>query len=114
MATTTEQLKRLQREVETLKRQVAELRRGKNGGQRAKKERKTTASPSLGRALSDNERADEILRRAGLLAELTPEEKARAAQWRAIPEEERQQILDEFYNLKLEKPLSQIIIENRR
>lgn len=64
--------------------------------------------------LSERERVREILREAGMLAELTPEEKARAARWRALPEEEKKRIWDEFFNLKLDKPLSAIIIENRR
>lgn len=113
MATTAEQLKRLQRDVETLKKRVAALERGTNSKRRVAKPQQV-APRSRKRALSENERADEILRRAGLLAELTPEEKAMAAEWRALPEEERQRILDEFYNLKLDKPLSEIIIENRR
>ncbi len=104
MATTAEQLKRLQREVAALKRQVAELRR-KNDKQRTSARR---------RVLSENEHADEILRRAGMLSEATPEEKALVAEWEAEPKAERQRLMDEFYNLKLNKPLSDIIIENRR
>lgn len=105
MATTTAQLKKLQREVETLKKKVARLER-KNGG------RKPVAR-KITRGLSDRERVQQVLRNAGLLAELTPEEKARAAEWRALPEQEKQRIRDELWNLKLERPLSQIIIENR-
>jgi hypothetical protein len=64
--------------------------------------------------MTERERVDEILRKAGMLAELTPEEKAMAAEWRALPEDEKKRIQDEFYNLKLDKTLSEIIIENRR
>jgi len=58
--------------------------------------------------------AQTIARRAGLLAELPPAAKARAARWRALPAAERARILDEFYHLKLERPLSDLISENRR
>ena len=54
---------------------------------------------------ADLKTPDEIVRKAGLLSELPPAAKARAARWRALPEEERKRILDEFYNLKLDKSL---------
>ncbi|OGO40397.1 MAG: hypothetical protein A2Z03_05180 [Chloroflexi bacterium RBG_16_56_8] len=104
MATTETEIKRLWREVEKLKKQVSELERKNGGKRRATLPRH--ASP-------ERARVREILSDAGLLAELTPEEKARAAEWRALPEEEKQHVRDELWNLKLEKPLSQIIIENR-
>lgn len=105
MVTTAAQLKKLQREMEALKKKVARLERKDDGPKPAR--RKIT------RGLSERERVEEALRDAGLLAELTTEEKARAAHWRALPEEEKRRIRDELWNLKLDKPLSQIIIENR-
>lgn len=113
MAGTAERLKRMQHELQALKKRVAALERGTNDKRRVAKPQ--PAAPRVHkRALSENERAGEILRRAGLLAELTPKEKAMAAEWRALPEEERQRVRDTLWNLKLEKPLSEIIIENRR
>jgi len=110
MATTVQQLKQLEKQVHRLKSESAKMRRAlrehgilpmpKITGARAKK-------------MTERERVDEVLRKAGMLAELTPEEKAMAAEWRALPEEEKRRVRDALWNLKLEKPLSQIIIENR-
>ena len=114
MATTETEIKRLWREVEKLKKQVEQIKRTGNGKRRTTaQKRKPIAPRSQKRPVTERELVDEALRRAGLLAELTPEEKARAAEWRALPEEEKQRVRDELWNLKLEKPLSQIIIENR-
>ena len=112
MATTATELKRLQQEVETLKKEMARLQRRAIGKRRTAARERKVVSPHE-RAVNENARAVEILRRAGLLAELTPEEKAMAAEWRALPEEERHRIQEVLWNLKLDKPLSQIIIENR-
>ena len=104
MATMTMEIKRLRREVGTLKKRVTRLERREFGGKRK-------AAPK--RTASQRDRVREILRQSGMLAELTPEEKARAAEWRALPEAEKQRVRDELWNLKLSQPLSQIIIENR-
>ena len=111
MATTIEQLKQLQREVRRLKTESAETRRVLRERGILPASKRATARKGK---LSERERVREILRATGMLAELTPEEKARAARWRALPEEEKKRIQDEFFNLKLDKPLSDIIIENRR
>ena len=66
------------------------------------------------RYATEAEAALDIARRAGLLAELPAEAKVRAAEWRALPEAERKKISDEFFHLKLDQPLSDIILENRR
>lgn len=111
MVTTVEQLKQLQKEMRRLKSENAEMQRVlRERGMLPASKRATTRT----RKLSEHERVDEILRKAGKLVELPPEAKARAAEWRALPEEERKRIWDEFFNLKLDKPLSDIIIENRR
>jgi hypothetical protein len=111
MSTTAVELKRMQTQIKKLETAVAQM-------QRALRERgvlpASARAPSRQARLSEHERVQEMLRQAGMLAELTPEEKARAARWRALPEEEKKQIWDEFFNLKLDKPLSDIIIENRR
>lgn len=104
MAISLNDFKRLEREVETLRKKVARLERRENGTRRTVVRK---------RKLSGRERVRDALRRGGLLAELTPEEKAMAAEWRALPDEEKQRVRDELWNLKLEKPISQIIIENR-
>jgi hypothetical protein len=111
MATTLEQLKELQRKVQRLETQNAETRRVLRERGILPADKRAAARKGT---LSERERVREILRSAGMLAELTPEEKARAARWRALPEEEKKRIQDEFFNLKLAKPLSDIIIENRR
>ncbi len=112
MATRSTELQRIWREIESLKKQVARLEKRKNGKRHTtKRKREPIRKPQ--RVNDENELADQILRETGLLAELTPEEKALAAEWRALPEEEKKRTREELWNLKLEKPLSQIIIENR-
>jgi len=106
MATKATELERMWREIESLKKKMAQLERPKNGKRRAPARTRQTV-------MSERERARAILREAGLLAELTPQEKELAAEWRALPEDEKQRVNQELWNLKLEKPLSQIIIENR-
>ncbi len=112
MAITTADLKRMQRDIETLKKQVARLERRGNGKQRAAAQRRKAALP-LARAKNENELADEILRRAGLLAELTPEEKAMAAEWRALPEARKQQVVHKLRTTPFNPTFSETIIQDR-
>ena len=112
MTITSTDLRRMQRDIEKLKKQVTRLEKRSNGKRRAPVKKRKPASLRQ-RAVNENELADAILRRAGLLAELTPEEKAMAAEWRALPEDEKLRIQETLWNLKLEKPLSQIVIDNR-
>ena len=116
MAISEKEFKQMQKEIKELKRRLARVERVRNDERRSapRKIARTVAPLGVRRKRNENAMALEIARRAGLLAELPPEAKARAAEWRALPEEERKRILDEFYNLKLDKQLSDIIIENRR
>ncbi len=103
-------VKELERRVEALEKRVTKLER------RDKRKEAPVAEQPLtdNHAGSEHEIVNELLREAGLLAELTPEMEALADEWQALPEDEKRRTLDEFYNLKLDKPLSDIIIENRR
>ena len=56
----------------------------------------------------------DVVRRAGMLAELPIEARSRVERWRALAEDEREHILDEFFNLQFDRPLSDIIIGDRR
>ncbi len=113
-------VKQLERRVGTLEKRVARLERkprSGNGGKARQVEsnhKPTTKSDDTLRFAPDAQKSIDIARRAGLLAELPPAAKARAARWRALPEEEKNRISAEFFNLKLDKSLSDIIIENRR
>ncbi len=53
------------------------------------------------------------LRAAGMLVDPTPEMLARAAAWDALPESEKQEAIEELRNLKLDPPLSEIVIRAR-
>lgn len=64
--------------------------------------------------LSERERVLAELKAEGLIRDLTPQERASAAQWKALPEEEKQAVIQELRNLKLDPMLSDIIIQNRR
>ncbi|MBM3131241.1 MAG: hypothetical protein FJ009_21790 [Chloroflexi bacterium] len=107
MAISVKEFRQMQKDLRDLKRQLAPKPRGKNGKRRA-------VTPAREPMTEENARVLELLRRKGMIAELTPKEKARAARWDALPEEDKQRAWDEFFNLKLEKSLSDIIIENRR
>ncbi len=112
MATTREQIERLQKEVRRLKIQVAETQRilrehgiaPKNGKRAARK---------IKRGLSENQRAVEILRRAGALTELTPGEMRRAARWDALPRARKEYVINKLKSVRFNPPLSETIIRDR-
>ncbi len=62
----------------------------------------------------DQEQLRAWLKAEGLIRDPTPEEQRLAAEWDALPEEERKAHIRFMRNLVLDPPLSQIIIENRR
>ena len=64
--------------------------------------------------LSEKERGLAALRRAGLLVNPSPYTHALAEEWRKRPKEERERIQAELRALRLDPPLSQIILESRR
>jgi hypothetical protein len=103
MATVEAELRELKARVGRLEQVVRELR---GDG--------SPASPAEREDLSERERALAILKAEGLVRELTPEERALAAEWQALPEEEKQAHIQLMRSLVLDPPLSQIIIENRR
>lgn len=101
-------IKQMQKDIRDIKRQLA--RRQPNQTARTK----STSKLRTSRSRSAGERADEILRAAGLLSEPTAKEKQLIAEWNAIPTEERTRLVEEFRTAKFDKPLSEIVIENRR
>lgn len=64
--------------------------------------------------LPDQEQLLAWLKAEGLVRDPTPEERHLAAEWDALPEEEKQAHIRLMRSLVLDPPLSQIIIENRR
>ncbi len=115
-------LKQLEQKIAAMEKRLTVLEnqtRRANGrnttGVRKTRARRTMRSTTA--VLTEQEkqkRALEILRARGMISEPTEREKQMAAEWMARPEAERKRILEEFYNLKLEKSLSDIVIENRR
>jgi len=103
MATVEAELRELKARVGRLEQVVRELRGDSS-----------PAAPAEREDLSERERALAILEAEGLVRELTPEERALAAEWQALPEEEKQAHIQLMRSLVLDPPLSQIIIENRR
>lgn len=88
--------------------------RGKNAKHRtATRTRKTTAPRVVKSELSERERVRGILRQAGMLAELTPEDKALAAKWRALPEERKQQVIRKLDSIRFNPSQSETIIRDR-
>jgi hypothetical protein len=99
MATTLEEL---EKRVEALERMVTDSR---------------AEPPDLPENPAEWTREDVIafLRSQGVqLSEPTPEELALAAEWDALSEEEKQAHRTYMDSLKLDTPISQIIIQNRR
>ncbi|MBI4788002.1 MAG: hypothetical protein HY782_13270 [Chloroflexi bacterium] len=113
MATTREQLAKLEKEVRQLKKQVAELRRERRGQVAPPKDGKRTAPKDLS-GLSERERGLDILRRAGAIRAMTPEEEKLAAEWDALPEERKREVEAALWNAHIDPPLSQLIHEMRR
>ena len=111
MAISEKEFRQMQKDIREIKRRLA---REDAKRQTTTRKRKPAAPRSRRETPSVNEQITELLRSKGMLAELTPEEKARAERWRALPEEEKKRVWDEYFNQKLDKPLSDIIIENRR
>jgi ABC-type transporter Mla subunit MlaD len=110
MATPTTTLQELDRRLKKVERQLA----AQAHGARPKAKAGRSATRSVRNRQSATNSALEIARHTGLLAELPPEAQARIERWRALPEEERQEILNEFYNLPLDPSLSDVIVENRQ
>ena len=102
MATVEAELRELKARVGRLEQIVRELRAD------------SIPAPAEMGDLSERERALAILKAEGLIRDLTSEEQALAAEWRALPEEEKQAHIRLMRSLVLDPPLSQIIIENRR
>lgn len=109
MAVTTADLKRMQRDIETLKKKVAQLERRKNG--EAKPAGRKSSSARTG--LSERERVREILRRGGVTREMTTEEKRVAEQWTALSETEKRKVTETLRRVRIDPPLSQLIHEMR-
>ncbi|MBI5653189.1 MAG: hypothetical protein HZC40_22500 [Chloroflexi bacterium] len=107
MAITATEIRQMQREIETLKKKVARLEKRENG--------KRHAHTPVARAkkISERERVRAILRNAGVLAELTPEEKAMAAEWRALPQARKEFIIQKLRTTQFNPPLSETVMQDR-
>jgi hypothetical protein len=64
--------------------------------------------------MAEKERIIALLKAKGLIVEPGPYIQAGAAEWNALSEEEKQEHRRYMDSLKLDPPLSQIIIDNRR
>jgi hypothetical protein len=110
MATTLEQLKELQKQVRRLKVQNAETRRILRERGILPADKRVAARKGK---LSERERVREILRNAGVTRAMTAEEEKLAAEWRALPEEEKREVDETLRRVRLDPPLSQLIHEMR-
>ncbi|MBI3796226.1 MAG: hypothetical protein HY268_04550 [Deltaproteobacteria bacterium] len=79
--------------------------------QLANEERQMT--PLTPNQLSDQEQVLAWLRAEGFVRNPTPEERRLAAEWEALPEEEKQTHIRSMHKLALDPPLSQTILANR-
>ena len=77
-------------------------------------ERKQKVASLAGATASDPEQLVAWLKTEGLVRDPTPEERGLAAEWDAVPEEEKQNHICLMHSLALEPLLSQMIIESRR
>jgi len=78
-------------------------------------ERAVAPAPEVSlEGLSERERGLAALRRAGLLVDPSPYTLALAEEWHKRPKEERERIQAELRALRLDPPLSELIIQNRR
>jgi hypothetical protein len=75
---------------------------------------KGQAPPAIEReGLSEREWLLAELKAQGLIRDPTPRERALAAEWDALPEEEKQAHIEFMRSLNLKPLLSEIIIQNR-
>ena len=103
METVELELRELKKRVERLERIMAEI------------PRERLRSPALEtECLSEREQLLAELKAEGVIRDPLPEERALAAQWDALPEEEKRAHIEFMRSLVLDPPLSQIIIDNRR
>lgn len=110
MATAAVELKRMQARIKKLETELTRVQRAmREQGILPSGKRTTTRKGKL----SERERVREILRNAGMLAELTPEDKALAAEWRALPEERKQEVIRKLDSIRFNPPLSETIIRDR-
>lgn len=107
MAMAEVELRKLETRVTWLEQAVRELRGDDRQPTPVSEERVTEAPPERERLLAE-------LEAEGLIRDLTPQERAHAERWRALPEEEKHAIIREMHNLKPGPMLSDIIIQNRR
>ncbi|MFN3761713.1 MAG: hypothetical protein ACK4WK_00745 [Anaerolineae bacterium] len=103
MRTVERELRELRTRVERLEERLDRL----TGG------RPEVPPPAPGVPL-DSEQLLAWLKAQGLVREPTPEERRLAAEWDALPEEEKEAHIRFMRSLVLDPPLSQVIIENRR
>jgi len=75
--------------------------------------RSSLAGANIEKDLSERTRLLAALRACGLIRDLTPNEQALAAEWDALPEDEKQASIRELRNLKPGPMLSDIVIESR-
>lgn len=118
MTVTVAEIKKLQRDIKQLQRRMAKLEKQKSSTRAASHKRvKRTArtTPTCkGRAEeSERERAIELLRRAGLLREMTPREKKIAARWDSLSPDEKTQVQDTLRAVRIDPPLSQLVHDMR-
>jgi hypothetical protein len=113
MAVSATELKRLQRDVATLKKKVAQLERRKNGKPQPTA-RVSRSVASRANAMSERERVREILRRAGVTRAMTADENQVAARWHALSTEEKREVNETLRRVRIDPPLSQLIHEMRR
>lgn len=117
MATQSVKLQELDRRLRKVEQQIAAFTSDKPRKTKSparKKKPRGMAARSSQRDQTEIAPALDVVRRAGMLAELPPEARSRVERWRAMPEDEREHILDEFFNLQLDRPLSDIVIEGRQ
>ena len=88
--------------------------RGKDGKRGTpKRTRRPRAMVAAKTPVSERDRITQILRDAGMLVELTPEDKALADKWRALPEERKQQVIRKLDSIRFNPSLSETIIRDR-
>ncbi len=66
------------------------------------------------RPVESSEAILEAMQREGLLSAPTPDELALAQEWIDLPDAEQQTHLEFMRSLKLDPPLSEVILQNRR
>ncbi|MCG3141527.1 MAG: hypothetical protein HDKAJFGB_02813 [Anaerolineae bacterium] len=115
MATPASELKKLQKQVgelQKLERQVAQLQK-RVAQLEARKRVSSSAARKPTHPPKTNQEIIALLKNAGIIRDLTPEEKQMGAAWRALSPQEQAQVNQALANIRLDQTVTELVAKVR-